>query len=246
MWSSERYTHRRGRSAVPDTLVRTRSWTRWRLRSLDNLRTGTDATVLLLRILVTQRPRRVGAAKKLSLGRASLGPGLAGLLLQALAGNANSLLLIGIGWPKRTDVRRHLSDLTLVRTADDQVRLLVHRDLDAFRDRKGNRVRLAEREGYSLALEFGAVPNADDVHFLFEARSHAVNGVGHQSASQPVNGAVLIGSALDVQHAILLFEGNAAGNGNAQLALGTLHFHFFRAEGDLYARRHWNWFVSDT
>src|SRR5271157_11372 len=51
MCPTERYTLNRGRSGVPDTLVRTRACTRWRCSSRDNLRTGTDATVVSLAVL---------------------------------------------------------------------------------------------------------------------------------------------------------------------------------------------------
>src|SRR6266852_5497113 len=46
IWPSERYTQRRGRSVVPETLVRTRACTRRRCRSRDNFLTLGDATVV--------------------------------------------------------------------------------------------------------------------------------------------------------------------------------------------------------
>src|SRR6266699_444359 len=110
---------------------------RWRLRSLDNLRTGTDATVLLhftsgfvstnpeTRKIRSQQNSYAATAKRKFLC-ACLGSGLAGFLLQALAGNANSLLLVGIRRAQRTNVRGNLANLALVRATDDQMSLLVH------------------------------------------------------------------------------------------------------------------------
>src|ERR1700740_977284 len=117
MWPSERYTQRRGRSVVPETLVRTRAWTRLRCRSRDNFLTRADATVVSFAL----RRRAAGL-------RASL----AGLLLQALAGNANPFLLVGIGRAQRANIRSHLADLALVRAADNQMGLFIDGDLNAF------------------------------------------------------------------------------------------------------------------
>src|SRR5882762_82196 len=119
MWPSERYTHRRGRSVVPETLVRTRACTRRRCRSRDNFLTLGDATVVSSCLL-----RRA----------AGLRASLASLLLQGLAGNANAFLLVRIGRTQRANVRGHLAHLTFIRAADHDVGLLVDRDLNAFRD----------------------------------------------------------------------------------------------------------------
>src|SRR6267154_5369217 len=88
---------------------------------------------------------------------AGLRASLASLLLQALAGDANAFLLVRIRRTQRTNVRSYLADLALVRAADHDVRLLVHRDLNAFRNLELDRVRLAEREGDSFALELRAI-----------------------------------------------------------------------------------------
>src|SRR6266849_4173627 len=166
MCPSERYTHKRGRSGVPSTLVRTRSWTRWRCKSLDSLRTRVVATV---------------SSPSISLGGAAgLRSGLPGLLLQPLAGDANALLLVWIGRAQRTHVRGNLADLSLVRAADDEVRLLFHRHLNPFRNRKLDGMRLSERECNHFALQLRAIADANDVQLLLEAGGDAMNGVGHQ------------------------------------------------------------------
>src|SRR5882762_3980133 len=127
MWPSERYTHRRGRSVVPETLVRTRACTRRRCRSRDNFLTLGDATVVSSCLL-----RRA----------AGLCASLSSLLLQALAGNANDFLLVWIRRTQRANITGHLANLPLVRAADHDVGLLVDRDLNALRNRELDRMRL--------------------------------------------------------------------------------------------------------
>src|SRR5215471_7430586 len=112
--------------------MRTRLWTRWRLASLDSLRTGTDATVVLLQSLPAASEGGRTLRPRVRLRSAGLRPCLTGLLLQTLAGDADALLLIGIGRAQRTNVRANLADLALVRTGNGQVRLFVHRDLNAI------------------------------------------------------------------------------------------------------------------
>src|SRR5712664_127277 len=205
MCPSERYTQRRGRSGVPSTLVRTRAWTRWRCKSRDSLRTLADATVVSPNLQIM--PRSTGGPSPpmfLNLRRAGLCSCLAGLLLQALTRNAHAFLLVRIGRTQRAHVRGNLADLAFVRTAHDDVRLLFHGDLDSFRNGKINRVRLAEREGNGLALQLRAIADAHDVELFFEARRHAMHGVGDQRASEAVKGAVLFRRAKSGQHAVLL------------------------------------------
>src|SRR6267142_2193313 len=131
MWPSERYTHKRGRSVVPETLVRTRACTRRRCRSRDNFLTLGDATVVSSCLL-----RRA----------ASLCASLASILLQALSGNANALLLVRIRRTQRPNSRSHLAGLPFIRAADLDVGLLVDRDLNTFRDWELDRMRFAQRE----------------------------------------------------------------------------------------------------
>src|SRR6266849_9009831 len=184
MCRSERYTHRRGRSGVPSTLVRTRAWTRWRCKSRESLRTRVDATVSSPQ---NRRPRsgpcyswpRTSRDQPFLRG-AGLCSRLAGLLLQPLTGDAHALLLVRVGRTQRAHIRGNLADLAFVRAAHDDVRLLFHGDLNAFRNRKINRVRLAERKGNRLALQLRAIADAHDVELLLEARRHSLHGVGDQ------------------------------------------------------------------
>src|SRR5262249_42663583 len=107
-------------------------------------------------------------------------------------------------------------------------------------------MRLAERKVDDFALQLGTVADADDVHILLESLRDAIHRIGNQSAGQTMQRAMLIRSPFDVEHAILLFKGNAVRDVHAQLALGPLYIDPVRSQGNLYTRRHWNWFVSDT
>ena len=97
-----------------------------------------------------------------------------------------------------------------------------------------------------FAFEFRAVADADDVHVLLEALCDAMNGIGNQRARQTMHGAMIVGGALHVQHAILLFKGDAVRNRYRHLALGSLHINLVRGDGDFYAGGQWNWFISDA
>ena len=89
----------------------------------------------LFLLLGALRPDKI----KLFTCAASLGSRFAGLFLQPLAGDADALLLVRIGRTQRAHVGGHLADLAFVRAADHDVRLLFHRDLNAFRNRKLDR-----------------------------------------------------------------------------------------------------------
>src|SRR5687767_12883772 len=115
-----------------------------------------------------------------------LGTGLPDLLLQLLAHVPHALLLVGIGLAHSPDVRRNLTHHLPVGAGHGDVRLLVDRDVDPVRDVEHDRMRVAEREGHLLALQLGAVADADDVELLLEALGDAVHGVGDQAARQPV------------------------------------------------------------
>src|SRR5947208_12897621 len=229
---------------------------RWRLRSLDNLRTGTDATVLLhfTSGFVTTKPetrklrstKSYAATAKRKFLCAGFSSRFAGFLLQALAGNTNPLLLVGIGRTQRTNVRGNLANLALVRAADDQMSLLVHGDLNTFGNRKLDGMRFAEREIHDFAFELRAITDPDNVHVLLKSGGHAMNRIGNQSASETVDRAKFFRIAFDVQHAILLFEGNAVRHRNGHFALGALYIDFACGYGDFYARGQWNWLVSDA
>ena len=53
-------------------------------------------------------------------------------------------MLVRIGRTQRPEIRRYLSDLRFISAADDQVRLLIHGNLNALGNRKLDGMRLAE------------------------------------------------------------------------------------------------------
>src|SRR5258706_2039094 len=110
-------------------------------------------------------------------GAAGLCASVASLLLQALAGDANALWLVRIGRTQRANVRSYLAYLAFIRSADHDVGLLVHRDLNAFGNLELDGVRLAEREGDRFTFELGAVTDAHDVEILLEALRNTVNRI---------------------------------------------------------------------
>src|SRR2546427_178521 len=121
MWAWLRKTARRGRAGVPWIFFRIRSWSRFRTSSLV--------------FTFIHRPPGMPASFRAGTTGARGRPGLARLLLQDLAQVADPLLLVGVGLPEAADLRRHLAHLLAVDTGDGDPGLLVHRDLDPFRDR---------------------------------------------------------------------------------------------------------------
>src|SRR2546426_9897138 len=59
--------------------------------------------------------------------------GLAGLAPDLLAHVADPLSFVGLGWPDRADLRRHLAHELLVNALDLDQDVVVHRDLDPLR-----------------------------------------------------------------------------------------------------------------
>src|SRR5271167_2723055 len=139
---------------------------------------------------------------------ACLGSSLASLLLQTLAGNADALLLIGIGWAERTHICSNLTDLSLIRSADDDVGLLVDGDLNALRNVEGNRVRLAESERNGLAFQFGTVTDANDVELFLETRGYACDSIGQERTSQTMKRTMIFVVANGCEYAVFLLQLN--------------------------------------
>src|SRR6266446_8108806 len=177
---------------------------------------------------------------------AGLGASLAGFLLQALAGDANAFLLVGVGRTQRANIRGHLANLALVRAADHEMGLFVDRDLNAFGNLEFDGVGLAEREGYRFAFELRAVADPHDVEFFLETLRDAVNGVGDERASQAMQRALFFSGALGAEDAVFLLKGDAERNSDSEFAFGPLHFDFAILQRDFHALRHGNWFIADT
>src|SRR6266849_4161809 len=177
---------------------------------------------------------------------AGLCASLASFLLQALAGDTNTFLLIAVGRPQGANVGSHLANLAFVRATDNQMRLLVDGNLNALGNLELDGMRFAERESNGFAFELRAVADAHDVQILLEALRDAVHRVGDQRAGEPVQRAMLFGGALGDEHAVFLLEGDAEGHTYGELALGALHFDFPILQRNFHALRNRNWFIADA
>src|SRR5439155_15323366 len=113
----ERNTARRGRSAVPDTCLRTRRCRR--------IRCSRFCSARMLRL-----PLR----------------GLAGLLPDPLALVPDALALVRLGLAELPDVRGHLADLLLVDPTDGDPVRRWHLELDPLRAGEHDGVREAQRQ----------------------------------------------------------------------------------------------------
>ena len=94
-----------------------------------------------------------------------------------------------------------------------------------FGDRKFDRVRIAKSQDNILAFHFRAIADAHDIEILFKAFGNTGNRIGHQSAGEPMKGAMFVRIPLGDQRAVLLFEANSAGQRHRHLALRSLDFH---------------------
>src|SRR6476620_5576940 len=95
-------------------------------------------------------------------------------------------MLVRIRLAEPPDVRRHLADQLPIHPGHGDVRLLVDDDVDPLRDVEYDRVRVAEREDHLLALQLGAVADADDVELLLVAFGDADYGVVDEAAREAV------------------------------------------------------------
>src|SRR5687768_14898836 len=149
MCATLRNTVSRGRSCLPATRLRIRCLIRSRRSSF-----------VLIRILF---PVSSVCRRKL------LGSCLPDLLLQHFTRVADALLLVGIGLPHAADVGRDLANQLTIDARDRDMRLLLDGDVDSRRDVVDHRVRVAKREVHLLALQLGAVADADDIELVLEA-----------------------------------------------------------------------------
>src|SRR3954468_14612998 len=141
-------------------------------------------------------------------------PGLSGLALDALAGVADALALVGLGLADLADVGGDLADRLLVDALHRDARRRGHLELDALRRLHADGVAEAERELDGVrALRGGAVADADDLQLLHEAVGDAEHHVVDQRARETVLRAVrtLVVRPLDDQLVLVLADGDDAG-----------------------------------
>src|SRR5215203_4710522 len=195
MCTFDLYTESRGRSAVPDTLRRTRLW-RFSLCSR-----FFSTTVIL-------KPPRTPLA------------GLADLAPDLLIAVADTLALVGFGRPHLADLRRHLADLLLVYTAHDDGRRVRDLELHTLARLDQDRVRVPDLQVHIASLQRGPVADARDLQGLRETFRHAGYGVLDQATSKTVHRLVLGGVRSPLQHEapVLLPDLDAAPDGDGKLA----------------------------
>ena len=126
------------------------------------------------------------------------------------------------------------------------MRLLLDGDLNPLGNRELDWMRVAERENHVLALDLGAISDADDIEILLESRGDAGDSVGDERARQAMQRAKLLGFALGDEGAVLLLERDSARHADGHLALGALHVHGAVLDLNLHAGRHWNYLVSNS
>src|SRR5664280_1347570 len=198
-------TARRGRPAVPFTFRRMRAW---------------------MRAFASTRPCAFSMVPASLLAR-----GLAGLLLEDLAHEAESLQLVRVGRTNAADLGRRLADFLLVDTRDDDVRDVLglrvrcDLDLDAIRHREFHNVREADAEHDGPSLDLGLETDAHEVDLALETLGDAENRVLEERAVQAVERLVLLllASAREADDAVFLLDGDARENGRHDGALRALH-----------------------
>src|SRR5262249_47002994 len=161
---------------------------------------------------------------------------------------ANALLLVGVRFAEPPDVRRHLPDELTIDAGHRDVRLLVDRDVDPLRDVEHDRVRVAEREHHLLALQLGAIADADDVELALEACGHAEDGVGDEAARQTVELAKLRIFGRGLRHDVTVghLEADAVRVSLPKLALRALNLDGAVNDLDGHAFRDRDWFFSNS
>src|SRR5918992_1170335 len=192
MWTFERYTESRGRSAVPTTLRLTRLR---RFSRCNRFCWTTDILYLLA--------------------------GLADLAPDLLVAVADALALVGLRRPYATDLRGHLADPLLVYPAHDDGRRVGDLELDALARLDQDGVREPYLQVHVPPLQRGPVSDARDLERLREPFGYAGDGVLDQAPRQAVHRLVLGRVRRPLQHEapLLLSHLDAAPNGHGQLPL---------------------------
>src|SRR5215467_2818231 len=151
----------------------------------------------------------------------------------------HTLALVGFGPAERTDLRRHLPDLLLVDTGDDDLGRLRRRDSDALRDRKDDVVTVAERDLQVLALHRRAIADAADLELGLETLGDAGDQIGDQRPRRPPHGAPAVGltARIDLDGAVLHLDDDLVRQHDLQGALRPLHLHRLALDRSGDARR---------
>src|SRR5208283_4128114 len=153
----------------------------------------------------------------------SLRAGLANLLLQPLVAITHALVFVGIGRTQRPHFSGNEPYLLTVNPADRQVRQLgIDSYFDAGRQRVFNQVRITQGEHHRvLALQFGAITDADDIQFLGPPLGDAFHRVVDQGADQSVHRGFGVVVAHNHELAIVGLQFHARRHVRGDFALGT-------------------------
>src|SRR5215218_258148 len=223
MCTFDLYTESRGRSAVPDTLRRTRLW-RFSLCSR-----FFSTTVIL-------KPPRTPLA------------GLADLAPDLLVAVADALALVGLGRPHHADLRRHLAYPLLVYTAHDDGRRVRDLELYPLARLDQDRVRVPDLQVDVASLQRGPVADARDLQGLGETFRHADHGILDQATGKTVHRLVLGGVRRPLQHEapVLLPNLDAAPDGYGKLAFRSGDLHATARDLGVYPARDLDRRLSDA
>jgi len=88
--------------------------------------------------------------------------GLAGFLAQRFARITHTLIFVRIRRPQRSNLRRDVTDRLAIVSTHNQMRLLIHFQIDARRQNHLDRMRIAQRESSDPALHVAAVTDPED------------------------------------------------------------------------------------
>src|SRR5260221_3898246 len=221
MWWREKFTARRGRSVVPLTLRRTRTWVRMR-----------EALEVSLAIGVSL----------LALG------GLAFLADDLFAGVADAFAFVGFGRIIAADVGGDGADFLLVRTLDEDVGVVGHGHFDVVGHRVGDGVGESEFEAEVLALKRGLEADALDFELLLGAFVGALDKIGQEGARKSMERRVLAGGPffLDEKGLAVKARFDAGRQGVVELAARSLDVDERPLHGDFHLVGNVNGFLSDA
>src|ERR1041384_7262629 len=225
MCLSVKQTLIRGRCAVPLNFWRRR---RWR-RSRDSTR---------VRGIMTQL--------------SCCGHRLAGFAADLLGDVPDAFALVRLGWIEATDARGNFTDQLLVRAFNRDLRLLVLRvrdgDLDVLRNRKRNRMGIAQRHLQVLSLHRRTETDALDEQLLRIAIVDALDHVGDETAGESparlADAIKLRGRREDL--AVLDLDLDRWRHCKIEFSLRPLDVHSLSVHFHLGLRRNLNWFLADA
>src|SRR5436853_634188 len=151
--------------------------------------------------------------------------GLAGLAPDLLAHVADPLAFVGLGWPDRADLCRHLAHELFVHALDLHEDVVVDRDLDPLRRVVRHGMGESDDELHAERFRLRLVAHALDLERLGEPLGHAVHHVGNERARESVERlvAALVGGPSYDDRLALHRHRQLGVNQPADFALRTLH-----------------------